>query len=299
MMGDYAKKVFTTGEFAKLCRTTKDTLLHYDHIGLLKPQIVEENSYRKYTSEQFFEFDLIRVLRQAGSSLQEIKQYREHYDTQHFLGLMRKQRRQLAEQREKIQQMERMLDNTIEMTEWALKVPYDKPRVEHQEEELLMQVRLKPGEGDSAAGSALRLAELFAKCERLHLADKFPLGSIILREQVLAGSEDESYFFSPVSQEEVQEEEVFCKPEGFYAVIVHRGTYDSFSEAYQRLLDYIRERGLTICGNAYIFDLVSYLASNIEEKYIVQICIQVEAGCGSCTPQVSPEDNGNGFTNLS
>lgn len=31
---------FKTAEFAALCGVRKDTLLHYDHIGLLKPQWV-------------------------------------------------------------------------------------------------------------------------------------------------------------------------------------------------------------------------------------------------------------------
>ncbi len=34
------KHRFKTAEFAALCGVKKDTLLHYDHIGLLKPQWV-------------------------------------------------------------------------------------------------------------------------------------------------------------------------------------------------------------------------------------------------------------------
>ena len=40
------KHLFKTAEFAALCGVKKDTLLHYDHIGLLKPQKVGENGYR-------------------------------------------------------------------------------------------------------------------------------------------------------------------------------------------------------------------------------------------------------------
>ena len=32
------KHTFKTAEFAALCGVKKDTLLHYDHIDLLKPQ---------------------------------------------------------------------------------------------------------------------------------------------------------------------------------------------------------------------------------------------------------------------
>ena len=46
------KHLFKTAEFAALCGVKKDTLLHYDHIGLLKPQRVGENGYRYYSARQ-------------------------------------------------------------------------------------------------------------------------------------------------------------------------------------------------------------------------------------------------------
>ena len=41
------KHLFKTAAFAALCGVKKDTLLHYDHIGLLRPQAVGENGYQK------------------------------------------------------------------------------------------------------------------------------------------------------------------------------------------------------------------------------------------------------------
>lgn len=32
-----------TGEFARLCHTTKETLFHYDREGILRPRYVSEN----------------------------------------------------------------------------------------------------------------------------------------------------------------------------------------------------------------------------------------------------------------
>ena len=47
------KKYLKINEFAKLCHTTKDTLLHYDQKDLLKPEYTAENKYRYYSIEQF------------------------------------------------------------------------------------------------------------------------------------------------------------------------------------------------------------------------------------------------------
>ena len=37
------------GEFAQLCRTTKEALRHYDRIGLLCPAARGENGYKLYS----------------------------------------------------------------------------------------------------------------------------------------------------------------------------------------------------------------------------------------------------------
>ena len=66
---------FKTAEFAALCGVRKDTLLHYDHIGLLKPQWVGENGYRYYAAQQLRTYDLIAALRRLGTPLAEIRDY--------------------------------------------------------------------------------------------------------------------------------------------------------------------------------------------------------------------------------
>ena len=60
------KHLFKTAAFAALCGVKKDTLLHYDHIGLLRPQAVGENGYRYYSARQLATFDIIAALRRLG-----------------------------------------------------------------------------------------------------------------------------------------------------------------------------------------------------------------------------------------
>lgn len=67
--------LYSTKEFAELCGVNKQTLYHYDDIGLLKPKLVEENAYRRYSFEQYQDYLLISCLKEAGMSLQEIKGY--------------------------------------------------------------------------------------------------------------------------------------------------------------------------------------------------------------------------------
>ncbi len=53
---DSTKELFTTGEFADLCGVQKQTLFHYDDIGLLKPEYRCKNNYRYYSIQQLNQF---------------------------------------------------------------------------------------------------------------------------------------------------------------------------------------------------------------------------------------------------
>ena len=84
---------FTTGEFAGLAGVSKDTLFHYDRIGLLKPETVEENGYRYYSLAQVDVCDVIRVLKELGMPLAEIREYLEERTVPSLLELFEKRKR--------------------------------------------------------------------------------------------------------------------------------------------------------------------------------------------------------------
>src|SRR5258708_1967639 len=67
--------LITAGEFAKLARTTKRTILWYDQIGVLKPELINEEGYRFYKPEQLIDFQIILLLRSLNFSLEQIQAY--------------------------------------------------------------------------------------------------------------------------------------------------------------------------------------------------------------------------------
>ena len=92
------EQLYTTGQFAELCGVKKQTLFHYDDIGLLVPALVEDNGYRRYSYSQYQDFLLISCLKEAGMSLTEIKDYLEESDPvrrQHTVELRLENRPQL------------------------------------------------------------------------------------------------------------------------------------------------------------------------------------------------------------
>jgi DNA-binding transcriptional MerR regulator len=66
--------MYQIGMFSKINRITTKTLRHYDEIGLLKPEFVDDFSgYRYYSNDQLMVLHKIIALKQMGLSLMEIK----------------------------------------------------------------------------------------------------------------------------------------------------------------------------------------------------------------------------------
>ena len=79
----------TTGELARIMGITKETLFHYDEIGLFCPQVVKENRYRYYSVDQIELLDTILLLKELGIPLKEIRSLLEKRTPEkvaHFLG---------------------------------------------------------------------------------------------------------------------------------------------------------------------------------------------------------------------
>lgn len=68
MKNDY----FTTGEFAKICSVSKQTLIYYDRVGIFSPDITGSNGYRYYSYTQIETFTVIAMLRDLGVHIREI-----------------------------------------------------------------------------------------------------------------------------------------------------------------------------------------------------------------------------------
>ena len=63
----------TVGQFAKLCGTTRDTLRHYYEQKIITPRVDPDNGYHYYSASQISSFFFITTMRQAGCSIQEIR----------------------------------------------------------------------------------------------------------------------------------------------------------------------------------------------------------------------------------
>ena len=95
--------MLTIGQMSKVCGVSVKTLRHYDKIGLLKPQRIDEiNGYRYYEDPQIGTMLLIGRLKRYGFSLTEIQALLTIPDSRELLRQLYKQRFRLERQMEHI-----------------------------------------------------------------------------------------------------------------------------------------------------------------------------------------------------
>lgn len=270
-------KYLTTGGFAKLCGTTKETLFHYDRVGLLKPKYVSANGYRRYQAEQFFEFDLIRVLKGAGSSLEDIGGYLSSYDVDHLLPILDAKVAALKERQKDLGRRIEGLIRISRVTRSALTGNYGLMTIEYRAEEKLLAESFDSEERGEMSWdeTAFYLSRHLRRCREVGLSRIFPIGYMAPLGSIGRGSCVEGRFFSAVD-EDLAIEGLLVKPAGEYACFLHRGSYDGLMAALPGYLATISEGGWATEGWVYIYALLSYLASRAEENDVHRIMVKVE-----------------------
>lgn len=269
------KSALSTGEFARLCKTTKETLFHYDREKLLAPKHVSENGYRYYGAEQFFDFDMITVLKETGSSLKEIKTLLAKVDAHGLISLLEEKCVVIKRDMDRLAQREMMLHDMISCTHEALNSAYDKFVLETHEEEGLEILPTEPATLEPSADFAARFAEYIAFYEKEDRLPSYPFGVILPQEDVSKGQYLEKYIFSratpftPASQ-------LHIKPAGKYAVLAHQGTVETHLRAFGRMLKRIKTAGLRVAGEAYVYDLMSHALLGSGPVHASKYCLRVE-----------------------
>ncbi|MDL2268439.1 MerR family transcriptional regulator [Desulfosarcina sp. OttesenSCG-928-A07] len=267
------KNFLTTGEFARLCKTTKETLFHYDRENLLKPRHVSGNGYRYYGMEQFFDFDMIAMLKDTGSSLKEIRAHIHNTDAGDFLSLLEEKRRTVKKERARLAQRETMLRDMSCQVREALNLAYDAFGVQEQKEEHLEIVATKGTAQDSVIDFVERFVEYIDFYEKQGRKPRSPFGVILDWTDIEKAHYFERYYFCQATRS-TPRSLLHVKPAGNYAVLAHKGTVKTHMKAIETFLQKIEAAGLTAAGNCYCYDMMSYVLLGSGNMYAAKYCVR-------------------------
>lgn len=271
-MSTIQTKHFTTSEMAKICGVTKHTLFHYDDIGLLKPDFVNEKGYRFYSFKQCYALDIINVLKKAGSSLQEIKDFFQNQSTAKFIHLIQQKQRELEMEHLRIKRMQNFLEGAVEMTKTATNDLRDTPIIEECEAQYFITTEV--GQCVNEQEFAKKLREHRDYSEKHLILHEFPLWTILHKERF----ESELYYPNYIAYKLIsptQTEKLITRPKGTYAVMDHIGSYDTMPYTYAAIKKFISSKGMQVCGDVYEMEMLNYLTEEDPDNFIIRISVGV------------------------
>lgn len=267
------KLLFKAGQFAALCGVKKDTLFHYEKMGLLKPERITENGYRWYSVKQLYTFDVIAALRRLNMPLADIRAYLEHRSPDAFLALLEEKQEELAAERRRLAQMDGLLSETIRGISLAQSTPPGVIRLEKCAKEYYVAVPAPNFTTYEEKQYLLQIRPLLAWA-REHGSRTLPPGDIVKRESMEQGRFLEDAYYYKV-EPGIAAQERHVKPAGTYAVLYHQGSYETLERASRTLWEWVQDQGLTPLGDLYEEELLTFLSTEETEEYRMRLCIQV------------------------
>ncbi|OXM13998.1 MerR family transcriptional regulator [Paenibacillus herberti] len=270
-MPDNSSRYITISQLAKISGVTKHALLHYDDIGLLKPEFINASGYRYYSYRQSYILDIISVLKKAGSSLQEIKSFIQNRNAINLIELFKQKQQELEMEQLRIGRMQNILRNAIQMTEKSMEAFREVPFLEECEEEYLIATPLEQGTEEEFNA---KLSEHRSYCEEHFIYHEFPIWAAYSKASLESGIFFWGYIANKL-QEPISGERMITKPKGLYAVMDYKGSYESTPEAYFILKEYIERNGMKIIGDVYVVDMLTYFSEIDPDSFVVRVFIEV------------------------
>jgi DNA-binding transcriptional MerR regulator len=262
--------LFAIADFSEFSRLSRDTLYHYDRIGLLSPATRGENGYRYYSKGQLAVANVIRTLHKLGMSLTEIKALLAQRTPDQINTMLLNQMEEIDRKiddwisaRKLLSALQKSIYPVLHINEGAV-------TVQSLPEEAIVLGGLNDYSDGKKAYDAL--ASFYSSMKNRYpgldlncpVWGMFSEGRVSKRDWALP---DRYYFYSPKGQDK--------KPAALYAVGYARGGYGQTEELYERILRYIDENGFEICGPAFEEYPLNEICVKNENEYLIRVMITV------------------------
>lgn len=236
--------LYKIGMFAQMNHITVKTLHYYEEQGLLAPAYVDvQNGYRYYTMDQMAVIHQITALKQAGFTLDDIKNINHGADEATFLA---KKKSELLSRIAELTKQIAMIDSYMFAKDKRLDTP-------------VLIKKIPPVIVATARKRIASYDELFemmpamgAEMERLGC--ECALSEYCFTHYLEPGYKDEHILIETceaVTERKKDTELLRFQefPEIQAACIYHKGSYDDFPQTHEVILRFIEENGYEICGN--------------------------------------------------
>ena len=262
---------FTTGDFAKLCEVTKQTLFHYDHIGLLHPAHKDDKGYRYYSYTQFDTMYVIESLKEMEMPLKEIKDFISVTTPDTMIELFKEKSRRISEKIENLASIQNTIEKKISITEQAIKTDFDEiVLTETDEEYLYLSAQLfNSDDNDNRAA----ISDFYKVCmQELH--EKYSIGAMIKIADIV-NNEYESFEYLFAKTDYTASLPLVKNKKTLQITGYHTGQYENVAGTYDAIFNFIEDNQLKTVDYLYAEPILDRISVNDSDKYVTKITIPV------------------------
>ena len=267
---------FTTGELSQLCKIPRKTLLYYDKLGLITPELIDENGYRYYKRSQLFLLQLILTLRQLDVPIARIKDYLANRSPQNYRDLFNERIDFFTLEIARLQAMKTELQRELSKLDYMADITLDKITLVHKKAHYLYLSN--PTEEDECFKKrSSHIARMFTHLQKDTALTTNSFGYIydaaILQD--FATKHLKHYFYT--LHDKLDTPHCLQKPDGDYLTLYFQGVYMFNNKKYlQMLADYCQEHQLTPISPLYVTSLCDYWLTGDMNKYIYKLELQIK-----------------------
>lgn len=271
------RKYFTTGEFARIFGIKKQTLFHYDHCGIFKPDIINENGYRYYSFTQLETFAVILMLRELDVHIDEIKNHMDHRSPESLITLLESKCTQIDEKIDYLNWARNCIENKIKITREGINAPIGEVIFTNDYDEYLVTTDYKGADDEKAVTEAV--GDHFAFCQRMGLKSSYPIGAVIPRSSITETGYKYAQFYTAVRPEELTAAgyagAVLDQGGNFLAIYDNHG-YANIHANCLKLMEYAEAHNLTLGDRFYEDVILDDLSTEGYYNYLVKLSIKVK-----------------------
>ena len=266
------KRYFTTGEFAYLCHVKKQTLFHYDKIGLLSPEITKENGYRYYSYNQFELFQIIGSFKEIGIPLKEIKLLLKGKTAGTMINLLKEKSIEIENKIKELQQLQTIIQTKVGLAEQAMQTDFSSISLQYLEEEEFMVGEKVLNFPERKYITAISDLIHYAQSHKVDIG--YSVGAIFAREQILKKDFYNYRHFYLKIKGGREDMDSHIRPKGLYVVGYQKG--GEAEVAYHRIIEFIKNKGLKMGEYAYEDYMINEMMVDDFDNQITKIHLQVQ-----------------------
>ncbi|MGL4533771.1 MAG: MerR family transcriptional regulator [Fusobacteriaceae bacterium] len=242
------RKGYKIGEIAKLFNISNRTLIHYDHINLLKPDYVDqENSYRYYSFHQIFKLYFIIILKKSGFSLEDIKIYTNSKNIEESIEFLNSKEKILSKKIEEFKKTRKIIQEKQEEFKKISNLKEMLPSIVSEGPFRAVLVDIEDSFSGIEVGKAYN--NLFKLEKNLNLKNKKYIGGVDI-ENLKKRDFFKLKNLGILIPEELNIPSKTISEKAKFATILHKDSFESLEQSYEKLINFIELNSYEILGDS-------------------------------------------------